>query len=817
MNPQAWIKVCGALDQLSELTGPAREKFLEELRAVDPFVCQEVESLSAQATLSVQLESPPTELLAQLQPTAALSPPPELPKQLGGYRIVSILGAGGMGVVYEAEDPTLQRRVALKVVKQEVAVLPDARARFLREARAAAALQHDHVLPIYHVGEEAGVLFLVMPLLRGETLEDRLRREPGLPLAQILRIGREIAEGLAAAHACGLIHRDIKPANLWLEAGKDRVKIMDFGLARATGADGNLTQTGMIFGTPAYMAPEQGRGDEVDGRADLFSLGCVLYRLCTGTVPFQKKDALSMLVAAASEPVIPPSKRNRAIPESVSDLILKLLAKSPDDRLQSAQEMVEHLATLERTAVHPTTANASLATVPRPRYRAQRSRLRRVAIGGAITALLASLAAYLFFRSSPGSGLGGILAIAPRIAETGKLVFKDDFDTEAPKPVFPAKSLNFENVNGVGRLSTPTKDVLGVLYLQHRAKNFVAECEFEIPSQQEDNGCGFFFRAQSQGVQPFSTYLLLVHPMEKKATFGCYQNSLYTLWTEYPCDERIAFGRFNRLRLEALGAEFRVFINGAFACRIEDSTIAAEGLIGLSAFSAAKGDYTVNFKNLRVFQLDAPYTEPIAKQTEAVAPLPAKIGDLAFQDDFNSATPLPTFLANALSLANEGGKGRYTTKMVGVSAANYLIHTLKDFIAEVEIETKAGGSLIGYGLAFRGRYGVGQGRPSYRVVQLYPKEQKIWLGWMQETSWNYWIDHPCPSKLIFVDRPNVVRLEAKDDRFRVFINGSFVWQLVDARSKEAGLIGLSANAAPGTEVKFSKLRVYHYAKEGKSD
>src|SRR5262249_49455327 len=157
-----------------------------------------------------------------------------------------------------------------------------ARQRFGQEARAAAPLNHDHIVAILHVGEEKGVPFLVMPFLEGETLDDRLRRTGRLTVDETLRIGIETADGLAAAHARRLIHRDIKPANLWLEAGRDRVKIMDFGLARGAQSSAHLTQAGMIIGTPAYMAPEQARAEPVDERADLFSLGCTLYVACTG-------------------------------------------------------------------------------------------------------------------------------------------------------------------------------------------------------------------------------------------------------------------------------------------------------------------------------------------------------------------------------------------------------------------------------------------------------------------------------------------------------------------------------------------------------
>src|SRR5262249_53059125 len=217
-----------------------------------------------------------------------------------------LLGAGGMGLVFEAQDPDLRRPVALKVMRPEVAARAEARQRFLREARTAAALNHDHVLPIYQVGEANGVPLIAMPLLAGEALEARLRREGRLPVAEVLRIGRETAEGLAAAHAAGLVHRDLKPSNLWLEAPGGRVKVLDFGLARPLQTDVHLTASGVVVGTPGYMSPEQADGEPLDGRSDLFSLGCVLYRAATGVSPFQGKTLSALLLAVARDDPRPP-------------------------------------------------------------------------------------------------------------------------------------------------------------------------------------------------------------------------------------------------------------------------------------------------------------------------------------------------------------------------------------------------------------------------------------------------------------------------------------------------------------------------------
>ncbi|MFL5242941.1 MAG: serine/threonine-protein kinase [Gemmataceae bacterium] len=276
---------------------------------------------------------------------------PEAPDELGrlgNYAVLKVLGSGAMGVVFQAQDLHLKRLVALKVVKPSLAAYVDSHRRFLREAQLAASIDHENIVTIFQVGEDRGVLFLAMQLLQGETLERRLLRSEGrLPLAEVLRIGREIAEGLAAAHARDLIHRDIKPANIWLESGRDRVKIVDFGLARGGSEDGELTQAGSVIGTPSYMAPEQANAEEVDSRCDLFSLGAVLYQASTGKLPFEGKDTLSVLSALASKTPTPPNKIIPSLPRKFSNLVMKLLVKDRHQRLQKAQDVVKTIEAIE--------------------------------------------------------------------------------------------------------------------------------------------------------------------------------------------------------------------------------------------------------------------------------------------------------------------------------------------------------------------------------------------------------------------------------------------------------------------------------------
>jgi serine/threonine protein kinase len=273
------------------------------------------------------------------------------PTHIGDFTIVRVLGEGGMGTVYLAEDVRLGRKAAIKTLKPELAASPANRERFLREARAAAAVEHDNIVPIWQIGDTAdGAPFIAMPFLQGEVLESRLQREPTVPLGLILKVALEVAKGLAAAHEHGLIHRDVKPSNVWLEGDPKasgleqqvrRCKILDFGLVRSVNSsDALITTTGMVVGTPAYMSPEQARGELAGPRSDLFSLGAMLYRISTGRPPFAGPSVMAVLTALATVDPPPAHTLRPSLPRDLSDLIARLMSKSPDGRPESAAEVV---------------------------------------------------------------------------------------------------------------------------------------------------------------------------------------------------------------------------------------------------------------------------------------------------------------------------------------------------------------------------------------------------------------------------------------------------------------------------------------------
>jgi serine/threonine protein kinase len=359
---ESWSVMVKALQRSPAQVGPALDQAIQQIKVRDDLT---------------SADSAGAETLGFLSP-------PQQPGQLGildHYAITGVIGRGGMGVVLKAFDSTLHRDVAIKVLAPQLATSAEARKRFLREARAAAAISHEHVVTIHAVAEANGMPYLVMQYVAGVSLQEVLDRCGALPPGEIVRIGREIAQGLAAAHARGLIHRDIKPANILLENDSGQVKITDFGLARAVDEAG-LTQSGSVAGTPQYMAPEQARGEALDHRADLFSLGSVLYAMGTGRPPFRADSALAVLRHVSEETPEPIQKINPEIPAWLTALVGKLHAKEPAGRCQSAAEVAailgQHLHELPQLgdeplpaphATPPPTAATILFKKPRNRSR----------------------------------------------------------------------------------------------------------------------------------------------------------------------------------------------------------------------------------------------------------------------------------------------------------------------------------------------------------------------------------------------------------------------------------------------------------------
>jgi serine/threonine protein kinase len=360
--------------------------------------------------------------------------------EFAGYRIERRLGRGGMGILYLAVEPGLDRRVALKLIAPEAVDEVFAR-RFAEESRIAASIEHPNVVPIYAAGEEGGVPFIAMRYVAGSDLSRRIAREGWLDPAQAAALIAQVGNGLDAIHAAGLIHRDVKPANVLLsgEQGAEHAYITDFGVARNVATESGLTQTGRFVGTLDYVAPEQISGGIVDARVDVYALGCLLFKLLTGEVPYPREGEAARLYAHLNDPPPAPSLYAPAVPMALDDVVIRAMSKQPEDRYPSAGDLGraalaalngDPVAVPERTVATGAAATRTTETVqpeptgPAPQTRASESpptrkldpdqpsrptpaRRRRLALAGGLLAVVAVVVAVVALSGSGGGDKGG--------------------------------------------------------------------------------------------------------------------------------------------------------------------------------------------------------------------------------------------------------------------------------------------------------------------------------------------------------------------------------------------------------------------------
>ncbi len=363
MTQLEWLRVETILEQVMALEPAARSAFLEQACSGEDELRRELDSLLAYEERGERFM--PIPALDMLSGGIAAEPARFAEGQeVGPYRIVALIGRGGMGQVYQARDTRLDRDVALKFLPTDYVNTPDALERFRREARAISALNHPNICTLYDVGEHEGQPFLVMELIEGQSLKQRLTGS-AVGVDEALSIAVQVCEALEAAHAKGIVHRDIKPANIFI-ASRGAVKILDFGLAKlrsepqsrlesgldsaAPPSDSSITILGHAMGTASYMSPEQARGDDVDVRSDLFSLGVVLYQLTTGTRPFVRDTPAQTIEAVLAGQPVAPRLRNPAIPVRLERIILKALETDRLARYQTATELRAGLEDLGKPA-----------------------------------------------------------------------------------------------------------------------------------------------------------------------------------------------------------------------------------------------------------------------------------------------------------------------------------------------------------------------------------------------------------------------------------------------------------------------------------
>jgi serine/threonine protein kinase len=336
--------------------------------------------------------------------------------EFAGYRIESLIGRGGMSVVYLAEHLRLGRKVAIKVLAPELAQEEGFRNRFIRESRLAASIDHPNIVPIYDASEVEGLLYIAMRYVEGTDLKSILREEGRLPLDQVAPLIGQVASALDAAHERGLVHRDVKPGNVLLAHGvgverTDHVYLADFGLTKQALSVSGMTATGQLVGTIDYVAPEQIRGEPLDGRADVYSLGCMLFECLDGHPPFKRDAEVSTLYAHLQEP--PPSITDRRsdLSPGLDGIVAKAMAKSPDDRYATAGDLIPDVRKELRDDARPP---ASVVRAPRRRRRAiGLAAASAVALVVAALALVVTLGGHAEEPSAKGSGRPGGVAAPP--------------------------------------------------------------------------------------------------------------------------------------------------------------------------------------------------------------------------------------------------------------------------------------------------------------------------------------------------------------------------------------------------------------------
>ena len=392
MTPERWHRIEEIYHSALEVEESRRKAFLEETCAGDEVLRHEVENLlGSEPSAERFIEEPALEVAAKM--IAHEKPESLIGQPLGSYQILSLLGAGGMGVVYKARDTRLNRTVAIKVLPADRVSDPERKRRFVQEARAASALNHPNIITLYDIGSESGIDFIVMEYVAGKTLDQRIPRKR-MPTSEALKLAIQMADALAKAHSAGIIHRDLKPTNVMV-TDDGLVKVLDFGLAKLTelvATEGTTrtqlseTEEGMIVGTLSYMSPEQAEGKKVDARSDIFSFGAVLYEMVTGMRAFVGDSNLALLTAIMREEPKPISQIVQGIPHDLEKIINRCLRKDPQKRLQVIGD-----ARIEIEECLSSLAGASRAEIAGPKPVAKALRREQVAWAVAVAFLISTI------------------------------------------------------------------------------------------------------------------------------------------------------------------------------------------------------------------------------------------------------------------------------------------------------------------------------------------------------------------------------------------------------------------------------------------
>jgi hypothetical protein len=532
-------------------------------------------------------------------------------KQLGPYRVIAPLGEGGMAAVYKAYQPGMDRYVALKVLPHHFAHDPDFVSRFQREAKIIARLQHPHILPVHDFGTADGYTYLVMPFIASGTLADLLQRAR-LPLQQLRTVIAQVGDALDYAHARGIVHRDVKPSNILIDE-RGNCLLTDFGIARMVEGATLLTHTGAIMGTPAYMAPEQGLGQSVDGRSDIYALGVILYELVTGRTPFAAETPLALVLKHIHDPLPPPRSLDPSVPDDLERVILKALAKNPADRYQTAGEFVR--------ALNETTIEEPVQVDPPPIIGAVRPEgpptptPRRAVSGvwitaGALGVLVLVLAAIGgMFRLSQSARPG---AISSRPVSVVPIATMAPAATLHPIPSTPSARVPQQTVGmamsawtaiggmwmesdtGVVHGESTAFDGLYLFNQPFTDFTFAAEVqavdrEASLALRMQDSNNGYLVIFVPSGVNDANPGLYLAKRVNGDHSFVAATRS------NIP-----AAGEWVRISVQVVGTRIQVYLNDAMTLDFTDTTPPsfASGKVGLRLYGTAQAPCHANFRNI---------------------------------------------------------------------------------------------------------------------------------------------------------------------------------------------------------------------------
>lgn len=735
---------------------------------------------------------------------------------LGRYQVIEPLGSGGMATVYKAYQPSLEREVALKVLRPGFADDPEFLARFQREARAIAKLRHPHIVQVFDFEQVEGRYLLAMEYLEGGTLKDRLAEGAPLPPAEVARIVSEVAEALAYGHARGIVHRDIKPSNVMLADG-GRAVVTDFGIAKIIGGEGQ-TQTGVGMGTPEYMAPEQGLGSAVDGRADIYALGAMAYELLTGRVPFTADTPLAVVLAHVRDPLPLPSRLNPAISAATERALLKALAKDPAQRFASAPDFAaalrDGLGTAPKTPLivaHRAGARVAPLSID---LSALRSRPVALAVAAALVVLAGGGVALSGAFAQGGTSATAAPSLAAAVAGAtpattvapssppaqsparGALLWQATFDAAGSDLALPRSIVGDPSASDVrpraGALDIAARQAgqTGISFKKVIPSSFVGELEFQVRPGSDFN---FWWNLHTKGGTNYNLYVRAKSEVVVANYFDGQQNAALGPSIAVP---GLQSGRVITIAVVANEPRYTVYIDAKQAGEFTDSRlnfVSAAFNLGAGAVALAGADGSVTITGVRAYALPASAATAPAAPKFAVPPKGALYYEAKLDGTAGDLRQAPTKAGDASATDFRLAPGSIELSTVRDAPTGTYVQiwpdapTVAGYIAEIDLSFVPG-SQSELNLTFRdGLRDDGRTGAAYRM-RIWSASETIWLFYTEfDSSGNavpnsaQEITSRAPIPGLQTGRTFTIALVVEAARYTVYLDQTQILQASDTR------------------------------------